>query len=115
MGQGEAALRAKLLAGFEVILDKALAEAGEAGRLTLSHIETVALHAGTHVEQTLSQALADATAGQSIPGPACPKCQAEMRYKGQKERRVRTRSGEVSLRRAYYYCPDCRRGFFPPG
>jgi predicted RNA-binding Zn-ribbon protein involved in translation (DUF1610 family) len=53
--------------------------------------------------------------GQEAPGPQCPECGKEMRYKGLKERGLATSVGEIDLERAYYYCPDCGQGFFPPG
>jgi hypothetical protein len=45
----------------------------------------------------------------------CPECNGPLQNKGQKERSVLHREGEVKLVRNYYYCPGCRRGFFPPG
>jgi DNA-directed RNA polymerase subunit RPC12/RpoP len=53
--------------------------------------------------------------GQEGPGPKCAECGQEMRYKGLKERGLATSVGEIDLERAYFYCPDCRQGFFPPG
>ncbi len=52
---------------------------------------------------------------QPVPGPCCPECGEEMRYKGPKERRLMSMLGEVPLERGYYYCSACRRGVFPPG
>ena len=40
-------------------------------------------------------------------------CGKEVRYKGQKSRRVITRHGVVSLRRAIYHCPACRKNIIP--
>jgi uncharacterized protein with PIN domain len=45
----------------------------------------------------------------------CPECQGPLQNKGKKARSVLHREGEVQLERDYYYCPGCRRGFFPPG
>jgi predicted RNA-binding Zn-ribbon protein involved in translation (DUF1610 family) len=53
--------------------------------------------------------------GQEAPGPKCPECGKEMRYKGLKDRGLATSVGEIELERAYFYCPDCKQGFFPPG
>ncbi|HFE67097.1 MAG TPA: hypothetical protein ENJ93_07525 [Chloroflexi bacterium] len=47
--------------------------------------------------------------------PLCPKCQQRMRYKGNKEKSVDGLIGLVNIKRAYYYCPLCQEGFFPPG
>ena len=51
---------------------------------------------------------------QPVPGPRCPECGDEMRYKGQKERKLVSMLGEVPLKRGYYYCSACRRSVFPP-
>ncbi|MBI3912401.1 MAG: hypothetical protein HY320_15890 [Armatimonadetes bacterium] len=40
-------------------------------------------------------------------------CGALARYRGPAERVITTRHGEVRLRRRYYYCPACCRGFAP--
>ena len=50
-----------------------------------------------------------------VPGPDCPRCGEEMRYKGQKRDRVESRIGALEIERGYYYCPECRTGLFPPG
>ncbi len=45
----------------------------------------------------------------------CPRCGAEMEYKGEKRRQKMTTVGEMSYERAYYWCASCREGFFPSG
>lgn len=45
----------------------------------------------------------------------CPKCGRIMRFKGQKEKVVESRVGELDIERGYYYCPTCQSGIFPPG
>jgi hypothetical protein len=48
--------------------------------------------------------------------PVCPQCQTAMQGRGQRRRRVPTRQGQdVVLQRAYYVCPACGTGRFPPG
>jgi hypothetical protein len=48
--------------------------------------------------------------------PRCPQCQRAMQRRGQRRRRVPTRQGQdVVLQRAYYVCPACGAGRFPPG
>jgi uncharacterized protein with PIN domain len=44
---------------------------------------------------------------------SCPECQGELEPKGQKGNRVESRVGSLQLERSYYYCPRCRKGFFP--
>jgi hypothetical protein len=48
--------------------------------------------------------------------PSCPACATPMRPCGQRQRLVLTRLGRtVPLQRAYYVCPACGAGLFPPG
>ena len=49
-----------------------------------------------------------------VPGPSCPTCDEEMRYKDMKRVTVEGQLGETELERAYYYCDRCRSGLFPP-
>ncbi len=53
--------------------------------------------------------------GEVIEGLACPDCGERMIYKGKPKRGVEHLEGETKLRRAYYYCPHCEEGLFPPG
>jgi hypothetical protein len=43
----------------------------------------------------------------------CPKCQQLARWKGTRKRRVETRRGPIHVSEPEYYCPRCRRSFFP--
>lgn len=45
----------------------------------------------------------------------CPSCNQEMESKGPKHNRVESRIGSLAIERVYYYCPQCKQGFFPPG
>lgn len=45
----------------------------------------------------------------------CPRCGEEMDPKGIKGNQVETRIGNLEIARGYYYCPQCKQGFFPPG
>lgn len=54
--------------------------------------------------------------GQTPAGQGCPACGEAMVYKGAAKREVEHYlEGETSLKRAYYYCPECEKGLFPPG
>ncbi len=44
----------------------------------------------------------------------CPRCQSPMQNKGKRKRTVRGPEGPIELERAYYYCPACKEGVFPP-
>jgi uncharacterized protein with PIN domain len=80
----------------------------------LSDIEQLVRSAGQRVMEQLTRDLAEAGARQERDG-ACPACGGKLTYKGQKERTLVTETGQVCVRRAYYYCPSCRKGVFPPG
>ena len=47
--------------------------------------------------------------------PHCPECEGPLQNKGKKRREIVHREGQVQVERNYYYCPTCKRGFFPPG
>lgn len=54
-------------------------------------------------------------ADEQVHAPACESCGQEMVYKGTPSRGVVHSEGESGLERAYYHCPDCESGLFPPG
>lgn len=49
-----------------------------------------------------------------VQAPNCPQCGKRMADKGKKGKEVSSMVGEVKLKRAYYYCDQCRTGLFPP-
>jgi hypothetical protein len=96
-------------------LQKCLAEGdlpkaaeGEAGFTT---IETLALAAGDAISlEVFEQQLAESGMGL----PHCPHCGFEGQRTKQRDRTVQTRRGlDVPLREHEWYCPGCRRAFFP--
>ena len=107
-------LKMQMMADAEEIIDNLLAGASEKDCLMLSDIERMVRTAGQRVMERLTQNLVEVEAEEKEVG-LCPICQQKARYKGQKERQLATETGEVRLMRAYYYCPHCREGFFPPG
>lgn len=52
------------------------------------------------------------TSDYSGPHLVCS-CGAEARYAGRRQKRFRSALGDLELERAYYHCPQCRRGFCP--
>ena len=66
-------------------------------------------------ERLLQRLVAEREEARPVPGPQCPTCGREMRYKGQKTRHVVSSIGETPITRGYYYCSECQRGIFPPG
>jgi hypothetical protein len=52
--------------------------------------------------------------GTVVEGRLCSECGQPLVYKGDPPRRQEHLEGEIKLKRAYYYCPACRTGIFPP-
>lgn len=44
---------------------------------------------------------------------ACPACGQLGRYRGSRERELISRRGPIHLAEPEYYCPACRKAFFP--
>jgi len=53
--------------------------------------------------------------GVEVAGIACEVCGEALVYKGRPRREIGHLEGKIELRRAYYYCPHCQGGVFPPG
>lgn len=53
-------------------------------------------------------------AGATVDPPVCPHCSQPMEYKGIVEKPATSLELEGPLPSAYYYCPRCAEGFFPP-
>ena len=109
-------LRAMFLERAAEAFDQAVGWQEEEEELTLTELEEKVAELQPKVMSLLLESLvALRGTGQEAPGPQCPQCGQEMRYKGMKERGLATSVGEIEMERAYYYCPQCREGFFPPG
>lgn len=47
--------------------------------------------------------------------PTCPHCGRPLIRRGRQARQIKTHGGqELSLTRTYGYCPNCKKGHFPP-
>ena len=112
---GRAEIKAAVMRKVEEAVEKALAKGEQAGQLSLNDIEEMVLSVGSELSGELTEVLVQQAKEPAVPGPSCSSCGREMHYNGKKRRYVRTRTGEVQLERAYYYCAGCQRGFFPPG
>ena len=62
--------------------------------------------------QILSGTLNADTSDYRGPAHSCS-CGGIARYRGRREKTFITVLGDMTLTRAYYYCPDCKHGFFP--
>jgi len=115
MSDPEAELKARLIADAEAAIGKALAERTAPAKATLADIERAARNAGQQIGLAIATALAQEGAAELAARPSCPQCQAPMKYKGKRRRRIVTEAGEVDVERAYYHCAECGQGIFPPG
>lgn len=116
MGLTDDELRARMVAEAEAAIDRLLAKRKPAETITLREIEELVLAAREEVgEQWAQELVVDSAGRQLVPGPACPGCGQEMRYKGKKGKRLVTEVGEVRVERDYFHCPTCKVGLFPPG
>lgn len=53
--------------------------------------------------------------GATAEAPCCPKCGKPMDFKGYPRKTVHGLDVDVKIPRAYYHCPICKEGLFPPG
>jgi hypothetical protein len=105
-------LRARIEAFAEQLREEfGATPAGEHGCL-LEAVEDWAVEVGDGVARSLMQkqvSQESAATDESL----CPQCQHSGRWKGQRKRRVETRRGAIHVTEPEYYCPGCRRSFFP--
>jgi len=113
MAPGDDELKAHMMAAAQMAIEKLLAERAKKGEVGLSDIEHLVRHAGERIMASMTTDLVGAEAAQEEEA-VCPECGGEMRYKGKKGRNLVTDTGEVRVERSHYYCPTCRKGFFPP-
>ncbi len=116
MEQTRAQKKAELQKAAEALIEQLLDWDEATKRPNLTQIEDEVLA----IRQEFSQALtAVVVESQGAQQPAleeqCPTCGGALRYKGQKRKKVETRVGTVEIQRGYYYCPQCKKGVFPPG
>ena len=108
--------KAQLMEEAETLIDELLEWDEQTKAPTLAQIEDVILKLRQQMGQRMAEeVLGGQEASAPVPGPGCPKCKREMRYRGKKEREVESRLGAVELKRGYYYCDHCGEGFFPLG
>lgn len=108
-------LKDELMEEVEAIVEKLLAEKGTEEEITLSDIERAVMAAGQQIQARLTARLVKANEQNGQKPSACAKCGGKLRHKGYRTKEVVTRTGEVTVKRAYYYCEECRKGIFPPG
>jgi len=108
--------KARLMAHLEKAVDELLEWDDKHARPTLTQIEEIVLKLRKEVgEEMATEILAEVEGKTPMPGPACPECGREMRFKGEFEKQIESRAGGVDYERGYYACPACGEGLFPPG
>jgi hypothetical protein len=107
-------LKERLLQEYAGQLDELLEKLDPASELSLTEIEDAALALRQRTGANVTQALAETQEKQPQPDEICRHCEQKMRYKGKKPKQISTRSGEVVVKRPYYYCEHCQKGVFPP-
>lgn len=106
-----AEIRARIEA-FARELAEELGEVDDSNALSwLDAIETQTVQIGDALgAELLKQKSSDRPAEDEA---ACPTCRGEGRYQGQRERELIGRRGPVTIAEPEYFCPACRRAFFP--
>ena len=64
--------------------------------------------------ETLELTLRRGDLGASPAAPHCEQCGRRLVFKGYPEKEVHGLEGEAEIPRAYYVCPHCEAGVFPP-
>ena len=93
---------------------------GEERAHTFEEIEEEALEIGRAVVREMIGAAvvgegAKEEGERARPEPYCEGCGRPMRYSGRRGRGIESKVGRVPIERAYYHCPSCKVGIFPPG
>jgi hypothetical protein len=107
----ERAERIKTL--VKALLAEEEAEGWDAGRETIDDIEDAMIRIGDAVAREVGiQKLACHT-GEASGSRPCPHCGQAGVYLKRHSRQLVSSRGQVPLTEAKYYCPKCRRNFFP--
>ena len=115
MKESRANRKARMMEKAEKLIEAALDWAEKTDKPNLTQIEDSALRVRQEIGQMIAQEMIDAQeAKRPVPGPACPSCGREMRYKDLKEVNPLTWVGKVKIERGYYHCPNCKESLFPP-
>jgi hypothetical protein len=116
MNRSREQIKARLMKQAEAVIDELLNWSDSTPKPNLTKVEAIVGQLRKRFGEQMAQEVIHAQeAKQLVPGPECPTCRQEMRYKGQKEVTVESWVGDLRIERGYYHCPDCEEGLFPPG
>jgi len=102
------------------ILAELLAWRYEHPEATLYEIERETMRRMAELQAYLLEVLSDefppAEKERLSKAPPCPECGSKMQKRGEVERQLQGAGAQnIHLSRAYWVCPACGAGFFPPG
>jgi hypothetical protein len=112
----EARLQAKKERLQAVVAEMLAAEEAEGwddSEENIDDIENAMIEIGDAVAREFGRRKLERRLREPPQPPPCPKCGHASECTGQHERRLLTRRGEVPTCEPKYYCPKCRRNFFP--
>jgi hypothetical protein len=101
-------LKAQLMAEAEAIISEMVGQEAK----TLSEMEQAVVSAGGRFKEAMIKGLVGSSELQHVDR-ACPSCGGKLSAKGKRRKWVLTQVGEVQVERDYYYCAQCKTGFFP--
>lgn len=100
------------IAAFAREISEELGEVDDSNALSwLDAIENQAVEIGDAVAAALVEK--NARHGPVEEESICPGCGKEGRYEGLRERELVTRRGPATIAEPEYFCPCCRKAFFP--
>lgn len=109
-------LKKKLKEHYDELIERVMGKQKGLDEISLEEIEEAALEIGRVVQSAVTRELVEQSEAQERgKRPKCPTCGGRMRNKGYREKDLVTRSGEVRVKRKYWYCQRCESGIFPPG
>jgi len=77
--------------------------------------EEVGQHRRGILGDFLELSLRQGDLGAAPEAPSCERCGKGMVFKGYPEKKIQGLEAEAKIPRAYYVCPTCEVGLFPPG
>ena len=109
-------MKKALLEDVDELVDNWVEWCENTDRPTFDSIEEAVLSVRQKFGQRLvERALEGQESKQPVPEPSCPKCGDRLRSKGEKLVKIESRVGLVEIKRGYYWCTRCSKGFFPSG
>jgi len=114
MTKSQATTKAELLQEAEKLIEELLDWQIAHPHSDFGEMETFILHLRKRFGQRVAEALPEIQEErQPVSAPPCPGCGQKLRNKGQPALTFVSLLGELTVRRGYYYCETCQRGYHP--